>query len=111
MEITFASKKLQKRFSTDSGLRAEYGARMAKIIKRRLADLADADSLDEMRILPGRCHELKENLAGHLAVDLEHPYRLIFVPSDHPRPTKPDGGLDWGKVTRIAIVDVIDYHR
>ncbi len=83
---------------------------MAKKLRQRLADLEAASALEEMRNLPGRCHELTGNLAGHLAVDLKHPYRLIFRPDHAPTPTKADGGLDWSQVTNILITDVRDYH-
>ena len=63
-----------------------------------------------MRLLPGRCHELTGDRAGQLALDLDHPYRLIFMPFHDPIPTKADGGLDWTAVTAVVIVGVEDYH-
>ena len=54
--------------------------------------------------------EAKGNRAGTLAVDLEHPYRLIFEPVGDPLPRKPDGGLDWTAVTVIRVLGVEDYH-
>ncbi len=64
-----------------------------------------------MRALPqARCHELLGNRKGELAVDLKHPYRLIFEPANDPIPRKPDGGLDWTQVTAINILEVVDYH-
>jgi len=47
---------------------------------------------------------------GTLAVDLDHPYRLIFEPANDPVPRKPDGGLDWTKITVIRILELRDYH-
>jgi len=49
--------------------------------------------LEIVRALPGRCHELHGNLDGVLSLDLEHPYRLLFEPTEPP-PRLPDGGLD-----------------
>ena len=64
-----------------------------------------------MRRLPQvRCHELKANRAGQLAVNLDQPYRLIFEPADDPLRRKGDGGLDWAKVTAVTILGVEDYH-
>jgi proteic killer suppression protein len=48
--------------------------------------------------------------AGQLALDLDHPYRLIFEPADEPIPTKSDGGLDWNQVTAVRIIGVENYH-
>lgn len=59
---------------------------------------------------PGRCHELKGERAGQLSVDLTHPHRLVFVPSDDPPPERPEGGLDWGLVTAITVIAIEDTH-
>lgn len=67
--------------------------------------------LEVMRRLPGRCHELKGELAGILSLDLRHPYRLLFEPADEPVPVKPDGGLDWAGVTAVRILGVEDTHE
>ena len=85
---------------------------MAEKIQQRLAELQAAVTLADMRDLPGaRCHELKKNLAGKLAVDLVHPDRLIFSPDHAPSPKLPDGGLDWQQVTKIVIEGIGDYHQ
>jgi len=83
---------------------------MASLIQQRLIDLDAVEMLEMMRSLPGRCHELKQNLDGLLAVDLVHPDRLAFKPDHDPVPTKKDGGLDWLQVTRIEIVGIGNYH-
>ena len=61
----------------------------------------------------GRCHELTEGRRRgqfHLSVDLDHPYRLIFVPDHDPIPKREDGGLEWSQVTAIKILGVEDTH-
>ena len=56
-------------------------------------------------------HELtKGKRSGKLSVDLDHPYRLIFIPDHDPVPRRDDGGLDWSQVTTIKIVGVEDTH-
>ena len=59
---------------------------------------------------PHRCHELKGNRKGQLSVDLADPYRLIFTPNHNPLPIRSEGGLEWGKVTNIEIVEIEDTH-
>jgi proteic killer suppression protein len=110
MEIRFANARLQKLCSSEAKLRGKYGARMASVIQQRLLDLAAVENLSHMRRLPGRCHELRENLDGMLAIDLVHPDGLVFKPAHDPIPTREDGGLDWGAVTEIEIVAIGDYH-
>jgi proteic killer suppression protein len=64
-----------------------------------------------MRSIPAaRCHELKQDRKGQLAVDLVHPQRLVFLPDHDPVPAKDDGGLDWTKVTQILVIEITDYH-
>lgn len=89
---------------------AVYNTQRAKLIRRRLDDLRAVETLEVMRNLPGRCHELKGNRAGQLSLDLDGPNRLIFVPYHDPIPKKPDGGLDWNGVTVIKVLGVEDTH-
>lgn len=63
-----------------------------------------------MRGLPGRCHELKADRQGQLAIELHGGKRLILAPNHDPVPCKPDGGLDWARVTCVTIIEVVDYH-
>lgn len=110
MDILFQNGKLAKVFNSESQLRQKYGER-AKVLRRRLDEMRAVENLEELRSLPQvRCHELKGNRAGTLAVDVGHPYRLIFEPANDPIPRKLDGGLDWTKVTAIMILAVEDYH-
>jgi proteic killer suppression protein len=110
VDILYKNGKLAKVFNSESQLKQKYGDR-AKFLKRRLYEMSAAGSLEELRSLPqARCHELKENRKGTLAVDVGHPYRLVFEPANDPIPRKLDGGLDWTKVTAIRILEVEDYH-
>ena len=106
----FGSSALRKMCNSRKTAVRKLGPRCAKLLVTRLADLDAADTLEVMRKLPGRCHELKEDRAGQLALDLVHPLRLIFEPADDPIPKKPDGGLDWAKVRTVVVVEVGDYH-
>lgn len=111
MDIIFASEKLRKTLSSEKEIARKYGPARGRALMRRMSELRAAANLEVMRSLPqARCHELKENRKGQLAVDLAHPYRLILEPGNDPLPTKPDSGLDWSAVTSIRIIEVTDYH-
>ena len=58
---------------------------------------------------PDRRHQLKGNKKELFAVDLWHPYRLIFKPVE-PIELLKDGGIDLTKVSDIIIIGVEDYH-
>lgn len=111
MDIVFKDHKFEKECNNQRLLDKNQGVVRAKKICRRLDDLRDANSLEEMRYLPGRCHELLHDRTGQLSLDLDHPYRLIFVPVHEPIPVKSDGGLDWKQVTAIKILGVEDTHE
>ena len=111
MKLSFRTKKLAKACSSAKKMNAEWGPQMAKKLQQRLAELQAADTLaDISRVPPPRCHELTNNLAGTLSVDLVQPYRLLFVPDHDPVPARPEGGLDWSAVTAVCITGVKDTH-
>ena len=111
MEITFRTKKLQRSCSVEKEAVKAYGPKRARKLMRRLMELRAADNLSQIpRTPPPRCHELTGNLKGTLSVDLEHPWRLLFVPANDPLPKKQDGGLDWERVTAITITAIDDPH-
>lgn len=112
MDITFASSKLEKVFNSASLLQREYGLEQAAKIKMRLAVLRAAPSLAQVPTMkPERCHPLKGERKGAFAVDLKHPFRLVFKPHANPIPKTADGGVDLEKVVSIQILEVEDYHK
>jgi len=111
MEVGFSSSKLQKICNSDAKMKAEYGQQRARKLQQRLMELRAAATLAQVsRVPPPRCHEHTGNNKGKLTVDLDHPYRLFFRPNHDPVPVKPDGGLDWERVTSIVILGVDDPH-
>ena len=112
MEISYATSKLQKLFNNDSKMRGQLGPECAEKLQRQLTALTAAECLEDVRHLPQmRCHELTGDRKGQLAVDLEHPKRLIFVPDHEPIPTLPNGGMDWRLIVKIQVVEIVDYHK
>ena len=110
MEIFFRDKKLAATCSDTRKRRKAFGENRGKRVGRRLDDLAAAKSLEDMRMLSGRCHQLGADRAGSLALDLDGPYRLIFEPAHNPLPMNDDGGLIWSEVWKIRILEIKDYH-
>ena len=110
MDILFESADAAEGYNNERRLVRSHNVHRAKLIRRRLDDLRAAPTLETMRHLPGRCHELKGNLALQLSIDLDGPYRLILYPAHNPVPLKPDGGMDWKKVTAITVKEVRNTH-
>jgi proteic killer suppression protein len=111
VEIVFGTKKLQKAFSSQKAIIKGWGADIGRRIMLRLAQLEAAETLQDVGSHPpARCHPLMGERAGQYAVDLQHPFRLIFVPANDPVPRKPDGSIDLAKVTAVEMLEVVDYH-
>lgn|SRR5574341_908528 len=112
MLLSFKSKKFEKECNDMKLLTRAWGAEQAKLIARRLTELAAAENLETMRLLPqARAHELKGNREEQISLDVKHPYRLIIIPDYDEPPRRKDGGLDWQKITKIKILEVADTHE
>ena len=84
---------------------------MKNVIAKRMAVLNAAGNLALVPTTPPeRMHQLTGKLNELFAVDLVHPFRLVFKPNHEPLPRKNDGGIDRQRVEAITILDVIDYH-
>ena len=90
----------------------EFGAESAKKLGMRLQAIEAADCLADLFTLPQcRCHPLNGDRKGQFAVDLKHPFRLVFEPRHDPMPLADDGGIDLSRVTAVKVLAVEDYHR
>jgi len=111
MLIYFKTRNLQKICSKENEAVKKLGLKMARKLQQRMMELSAAPCLDDIsRLPPSRCHQLKGNRTGQFSVDLDHPYRLIFIPASDPEPEKQDGNLDLAKVDSIEIIDIVDTH-
>ena len=111
MQILFSSGEDPHDWNDYKRLLRRHNAHRAKLIRRRLDDMRAAPTLEVMRNLPGRCHELRGDRAGQLSMDLDGPYRLLFKVGDNPVPLKADGGLDWTRVATVVVLGVEDTHE
>ena len=111
MKINFRSKTLQKLCSTSKGAVRALGPKRGNKLMQRMNELAAFNCLaDVPKFPPARCHQLGDNRKGQFSVDLEHPYRLIFVPDHNPIPELEDGGINLQEITKIKIIEIVDTH-
>lgn len=111
MDIYFGNRKLARTFNSEKELARAYGDQMARVIMTRLAVMRNASALAQVPWTPPeRRHALAGRRKNQYAVDLVHPYRLVFRPAHNPVPLKSDGGVDMDKVTAVEILEVVDYH-
>ncbi len=110
MKIDFLSVKDKDFFEDSKKVAKKYGPGNAKKLQSRLDDLDAAQSMDDMRNMPGHWEELKNDRAGQFSTRLQGGLRLMVKPQKQPPPTKPDGGLDWRAIDNIYIFEMADYH-
>ena len=98
MYITYKNKKLEKICTSAKTAEKLYGTKMAEKIQQRVDEISASDTVEMMiQFHIGRCHQLKQNRKGQYAVDLVHPYRLVFEKN--------------GEEIQIAnIMEIVDYH-
>ena len=111
MDISYANSRIQKICTDARSAQKVLGKAGAQVLKDRLDQMIDADNLENLRFAPGDWHELVGDRKGEIACCLMKRVRLIFAPANDPRPTKPDGGLDWSKVTAVMNLEIVDYHK
>lgn len=98
MNIEFKSNKLERECTDYKAAVNKYGDIMAQKLAQRMTELQSADTVEMLvQFSVGRCHPLKGNRKGEYAMDLVHPYRLIFENKN-------------SKLKLIKIISIEDYH-
>lgn len=111
MEIFFRNKKLQKICNEEKVMVKKLGDQMSSKLKQRLFELVAADCLADISHLPPpRLHELSGNRKEQYSVDLNHPFRLLFIVANNPIPYNKTGGIDRERVSQIEIIEITDTH-
>lgn len=109
MEVDYEDPHFQALLGDERALRKAHGADTVKRLAVRLTSMRESGSLAELHRHPGRTHALSGDRAGRFAMDLPNGRRLEFRPTP-PAPTKPDGGIDLARVTRITVIEISDHY-
>ena len=98
MDITYKNKRIEKVCTDAKTAEKTYGQDMADKIHQRVDEINAADTVELMiQFRIGRCHPLSQNRKGQYAVDLVHPYRLVFEKKG-------------GEIQIANILEIVDYH-
>jgi proteic killer suppression protein len=108
MQVTYASKTIQRLCEDSKHQRKKLGDMRAKRLRARIKELRAEENVTKLRY--GNPHPLTEDRAGQFSVDLDGPMRLLFEPIDQPPPTLPSGGIDWQQVCNVCILEIEDTH-
>lgn len=110
MKVTFGDKKLEKAAKNVGKCYAMLGQKRGEKYLMRLNDLDSANTLEDVRHLPGHYHELVGDRKGQWACDLDQPYRLIFKPHEDPIPEDENHKYIWTEILGVEIEEIVDYH-
>jgi plasmid maintenance system killer protein len=111
VELSFRNSKLAKVLNSEREILRNYGADNGRRIMLRLSNIRDAETLEQLSKVPQtRVHELTADRNEQISVDAKHPYRLILVCNHEEAPRKPDGGLDWARITKVQLIEIVDTH-
>ena len=110
MEISFATRKLQKACQDQRSLRRTWGE-AGVLVGRRLVELDAFEVLAHVPTTPPwHRHQLKGNRDEQFAVNVGKSLRLVFEVANDPIPRREDGGIALERVTAVRVLEVVDYH-
>ncbi len=110
MEVTYKNNHLQKCAENEIYSIRKLGTLRSELYLERIGNLMSAETLEDVRNLPGNFHELTGNRKGQWACNLDNPYRLIFEPHENPIPTNPNGQYVWIEIKGVEIIEIENYH-
>jgi plasmid maintenance system killer protein len=109
VEIEFKTAKLKKTCESYELARKKWGDKRARAIIKRLNEIQSAECIADLNHAPPtRCHLLEPHKRGIYAVDVEHPFRLLFLAISEDG--EPLGNFDSAQVRCVKILEVTDYH-
>jgi hypothetical protein len=101
LQLAFETKRLREICENEDSAAEELGTKVAEQLKRRLADLRAAESIEEMpNIVKPRKGSTK------CSVRFAKDRSIVFCANHNPKPTLQSGKIDWTKVRRIRILEI-----
>ena len=110
MQVEFLDARLKRSCEDKATRQRLFQKAAAEKLAARLDDLAAAASIETVRRLPGSWEELTGERKGQFSCRLDKKLRLVVRPTKNPPPAKPDGGLDWGAINAVTVLEVVNYH-
>jgi toxin HigB-1 len=110
MDLSFATRRLERELADERAMKRAYGAR-SRALQNRLSVLAVAQKPSGVpRGPPDWLEQLTGDRDEQFSVVLTKNWRLIFAVDHDPIPRRDDGGIDLDRVAAIKITEVVDYH-
>lgn len=98
MQVEYKNKQIAKICTNIHEAEKKHGREMAEKVHLRIKQILATPSVETLiKYRIGRCHQLKGKRKEQYAMDLVHPYRLVFEKK--------------GNEIQIAcIMEIVDYH-
>ena len=77
---------------------------VADVLRRRLADLRAATSMDDLII--GNPHAVEFGEMNYLVIDLCQGHQIVLKANHPENPLTDSGRLDWARVSRIKVTHI-----
>jgi hypothetical protein len=101
LQLAFETKRLRDIRENEERAAEELGTKVAEQLKRRLADLRAAESIDEMpNVVKPRKGSTKCRV--RFATDRS----IVFCANHNPNPASQSGTINWSAVRRIRILEI-----
>ncbi len=98
IELKYRDKKLQQQCENYGKAKKELGKLRAEKLHQRINEMESIPNINIMiSTRLGRCHRLSGDRKDQYAVDLDHPFRLIFELFDD-------------KIEIVELLEIVDYH-
>jgi hypothetical protein len=103
LEIAFDSLQLRQICESEMAAQRELGSEAAEALKRRLADLRAATSIDDL--VAGSPRGLDEGDQGRIGLSLGGA-EIVIGPNHTSNPVTGSGEIDWRRVRRVKILRI-----
>ncbi|MCK4269124.1 MAG: hypothetical protein KAW93_01455 [Methanogenium sp.] len=108
MDLEFANNKIRKLCRNEKSAIRDLGETCSNKLKSRISDILAAETVTDL--IAGKPHPLKGKRKGQYSIEISGGKRIIFVPANNPTPLTESEKIDWPNVTKIKIIEIVDYH-
>jgi hypothetical protein len=104
VNIAFSTLKLRSLCENQAKAERQFGYKVAKQLRARLAELRAVDTVHELPA--GRPREVAGNPHKNYAVNLADGYRLVLSANHIKVPVLENGTIDWAQVSRVIVLRI-----
>jgi len=104
VKLAFKSLRLRTLCEQQAAAEREYGFKLARRLRARVAELRAAETVLELPA--GRPREIPGRPFSNYAVNLTEGYRLVLSANHGEVPVLDAGGVDWAGVSRVMVVRI-----